>query len=110
MKKYTVTGAKASFSAGAFLGLTKDQHAARQHAVDFVKGQKIDGEQINVVQVNLPVEFKNGEAFYAMGEINKAQLQEIAPASTEEKKPKGKGKPASPAAAAEAGAPAEKGE
>lgn len=111
MKKYLVTGLKATFGIGAVLGLTVNQHAVRKYALDFVKGQKIDGENIDIVSVTSPIEFKAGEKLYVSGDVNKAQLEFIAEVDVEAEKAEAKAKKDAKKAdgkKAEAKAPAEK--
>lgn len=70
VKKYVVTGKKASFGPGQRLVLSIPQAAARKHNLAFVEG--------NTWEVVASVEFKYGEELGVVGSVNKVLLQEVA--------------------------------
>jgi len=78
MQKYVVTAAAGvRFNPGARVMISEDQFARRRHAL-------AETEAEGVHEVTAPVMFKYGEEVATDGDVNKALLQEIAKAGTDE--------------------------
>jgi len=69
MKAVTVAGQPVTVNSGQ-VGLTKEQAAARSHALKLVG--KLGKDCVGVFEVTAPIQFKIGETFGFSGEVGKS--------------------------------------